>query len=900
MTSVPIPCALADAVRDKRLLIFAGAGVSTLPPSSLPDWTQFNEVLLEEIKAVALGGGAIPPDVAGSISRLRLEDVGITTFSEAIVKILTSEGYFPVLRALDSSQTNAHHRAVADLVRQGIVRSLVTTNFDTLFERACHEAGVPLEVWPGGAQLDPPKAGSGHPVLYKVHGSVTDATTLIDTVGQKLRGLPPPVHQRLASLFREHHVLVLGFSGRDLDFGPDYLSFFSIDEMSPGVTWLVRPAAATVGVKVSQLIDRLGPRGKIVPAEIGDVLRQIGADAADAGVVHDDQMQQQANDRARARIHEQFGRSSSRNALGFCMRLLIDAGRTGEALAVRKVLVAEVDRLGDALPESDGSALRALAVTAALMEGPDAHERWTLRELRHLERREAAWHETSAAAAAQLAGPTDGDLANTRLPYPFTGRFDPSGWRQLDRRVVEDLQRLQAGAWTNLALSYIGRRAEGAGQALERALDFCELSADRVSLAHMFYAYGTWCRDAKGIELSLNWLACAEAAGVLAGNVDAANAAATQRADALAFLGEYDAALQGLERVRARQQLGLSLESRVEIERLAGTIAVRRGQFADARTTFNGALEAADQSASLSARVQWTVATWLGFRQEHRQEALGACNALLQAMDAGTLPADGRLGGVPPRSAVEQLHSDLKAGRYSTPPFPRPIDEADAEPPDVVNLRFRLIEAEFDQDADLVVACLRRLALTMYQNGRMMHALELADAHLAAAQRAGDEQEQWSACWTRAHVLQALGDREGALAAAQTLRRIQFAGDATLNDRVHRFLVALSEDTTSRMLSSLRLLRSLTDAEGTAHDARQIEALAREALEEREVGVARTWILEAMDAYRVELADDGLRRGFELLADMAILEERRTQAEALRRKAADTYGPFGGQAASRW
>ena len=883
-----VPVALADAVRDRRVLIFAGAGVSTLPPSSLPDWTQFNQALLEEIKATALRGGTLPSGVARSISSLCLGDVGMTRFSEAIVKIVTSEGYFPVLKALDSDQTNVNHRAIADLLRQGIVRGVVTTNFDTLIERACAEAGVPLDVSLGGARSEERESAAVHPVLHKVHGSVTDVTTLIDTVGQKLRGLPPQVRLRLASLFREYHVLVLGFSGQDLDFSPDYLSFFSIEAASPGVTWLV-PPGVVAGKRVQQLVDRLVPRGKIVPAQIEDVLHQIGAAVVDSGVAHDEAtLRQLANDRARARIHERFGQSSSNNALGFCMRLLVDAGRTDEALAVRTALVAEVDRLGDALPENDGPALRALAVTAELMEGPDAHERWTVRELRHLEQREGSWHEQSAAVAAKLAGSTDEGLAMTALPYPFTGRYDADGWRQLDRRVVEDLQRLQAGAWTNLALVYVALRAEGAGRALQRALDFCELSADRVSLAHMFYAYGTWCREAKGIELSLSWLACAEAAGVSAGNVDAANAAAIERADALAFLGEYDAALLTLARVRARQQFGLSIESQVEIERLAGTIAVRRGQFAAALTTFNGAMRIAGASASLAARTRWSIAAWLGFRREFREGAVSACDALLQAMDAGTIPFDGRLGGVPPRSAVELLRRRLKSGKYSKPPFPLPVDPAEEqEIPTAPALRRSLVESEFKQSVNRVLACLRQLAQAMYQNGRMIHALELADAQLSAASRAGEVQEQLSASWIRANTLQALGDRKGAREAAAIFQRAEFAGDALLAERVHRFLTALSDETPSKTSSFLRLMRSLTDNKGVASDARQLEADARDALEATEVGVARTWILEAMDGYRLALAEDGLRRGFELLAAAAALEGRSTQAEALRRKAGE-------------
>lgn len=52
-----------------------------------------------------------------------------------------------------------------------------------------------------------------------IHGSAGADSTLIDTVGQKLRGIPAHVRSALAGLFEGHHVVVLGHSGGDLEFG---------------------------------------------------------------------------------------------------------------------------------------------------------------------------------------------------------------------------------------------------------------------------------------------------------------------------------------------------------------------------------------------------------------------------------------------------------------------------------------------------------------------------------------------------------------------------------------------------------------------------------------------------------------------------------------------------------
>ena len=88
--TAPIPDALLQAARDHRLVIFAGSGLSKLAPSSLPDWGQFNEMLLDELKTQALG--VLADDRSRSaVTSLSLDDVGITTFSEAIVKIVAGD-----------------------------------------------------------------------------------------------------------------------------------------------------------------------------------------------------------------------------------------------------------------------------------------------------------------------------------------------------------------------------------------------------------------------------------------------------------------------------------------------------------------------------------------------------------------------------------------------------------------------------------------------------------------------------------------------------------------------------------------------------------------------------------------------------------------------------------------
>ena len=63
---------LLEAAERAELLIFAGAGISMLEPSCLPDWKGFNRTLLEEIKASALTLPGLQDSAAAAIHRLDL------------------------------------------------------------------------------------------------------------------------------------------------------------------------------------------------------------------------------------------------------------------------------------------------------------------------------------------------------------------------------------------------------------------------------------------------------------------------------------------------------------------------------------------------------------------------------------------------------------------------------------------------------------------------------------------------------------------------------------------------------------------------------------------------------------------------------------------------------------
>ncbi len=103
------------------------------------------------------------------------------------------------------------HRAIAQLVKSGHVRVIVTTNFDRLMERALEEEGVPPQVASTPAEVTglTPLAHSPATVL-KVHGDYADLV-MRNTV-EELDSYPSEWDEVLDRVFDDYGLIVCGWS----------------------------------------------------------------------------------------------------------------------------------------------------------------------------------------------------------------------------------------------------------------------------------------------------------------------------------------------------------------------------------------------------------------------------------------------------------------------------------------------------------------------------------------------------------------------------------------------------------------------------------------------------------------------------------------------------------------
>lgn len=107
--------------------------------------------------------------------------------------------------------TKAHH-AIAQLVRAGYVRVIVTTNFDRLMENALREQGIePTVVASEDALAGAEPLTHSRCYLLKLHGDYKDARIL--NTDQELSAYPDGYNRLLDRIFDEHGLIICGWSG---------------------------------------------------------------------------------------------------------------------------------------------------------------------------------------------------------------------------------------------------------------------------------------------------------------------------------------------------------------------------------------------------------------------------------------------------------------------------------------------------------------------------------------------------------------------------------------------------------------------------------------------------------------------------------------------------------------
>lgn len=265
--------AIVQAARERRLVAFGGAGVSMLAPSRAPSWWEIYAAAAEALgERFREGFPAIAPelDIASLLAPLQTQQL-----SDLIVARFAGDRFVEILQVVDVADPNENHVLLASLAAIGALRAIVTTNFDTLIERAAAVRGAPFAVVRPFSAL--PASFGTRPPLIKIHGSAVDAARLIETSSDKAREIDATLRDAWTLALDGADLLVLGYSGADLGFGA--ASRFFRDFLASGgrIWWLHLPGQAPA------LPDDVRARTTLMEGTLPEFLREVAAAAGAAG-----------------------------------------------------------------------------------------------------------------------------------------------------------------------------------------------------------------------------------------------------------------------------------------------------------------------------------------------------------------------------------------------------------------------------------------------------------------------------------------------------------------------------------------------------------------------------------------------------------------------------------------
>jgi predicted nucleic acid-binding protein len=270
---------LALAVRDKRIVLFAGSGFSR--DAGLPSWSE----LVAALSAAFVDEGFVGPEVAAAVAALSAQH----QLPAALQVLLSQVPRERVAERIRTLTTPTEESQVIPAAARWNPRGAITTNFDRETERVVSANCYRLSNSEAELKLVQTAVGSNSPFLWKVHGDIDHA---LDPADAKVAAGGPFMvlsrsdftalvqgdrgRQLLAgfiSVLQTYQIVFLGYSMADPDI-MDLLSWLGANCQFARSSWFVGLEGETGGLPAN--IERLSPVGHWgeLPAWIDSITRR--------------------------------------------------------------------------------------------------------------------------------------------------------------------------------------------------------------------------------------------------------------------------------------------------------------------------------------------------------------------------------------------------------------------------------------------------------------------------------------------------------------------------------------------------------------------------------------------------------------------------------------------------
>lgn len=268
---LPIPKQILEAVREHQCVLYAGAGFSLearLPDGErLPTGAGLGQRLAKEL--FDAGHRAKEPQEGEALNFADMAEDYETAFGRQRLIALLLDIYAP--HGLKPAE--AHHRAIK------FFPTIVTTNYDSLFEQASWMSGITPLVIRRDKQLAFAEMNDRLKII-KIHGDFDDPEQIIIS-GEDYRRNPLPegLREKLQSIFTEKTVLFVGCGLADSDLQEVYYTTLDrLDKLKPR-SFVVTPFPAEDAPERRQwdlFRKRWEQRGmEFISAKAGEFLQQL-------------------------------------------------------------------------------------------------------------------------------------------------------------------------------------------------------------------------------------------------------------------------------------------------------------------------------------------------------------------------------------------------------------------------------------------------------------------------------------------------------------------------------------------------------------------------------------------------------------------------------------------------
>lgn len=237
---------IESTFKSNSFVLFCGAGVSFnsgIPLATQLQYEILSEVLLNQItKHCSWASHPLGDNCATTKNRIK-DIIDSQIPFEVIMEGALARNSDDILELFDCKNPNANHILIGDLVQKGVLRTIYTTNFDTLIEQYIrlrkkdHDA-VSLNVLHTPEKI---RAWSGvesnrnNTEVVKLHGCISDIASLKTTISKvaerKLVNNISSAIEKLLITGKHELVVVIGYSFSDhFDINPAIKAFSNSDK----------------------------------------------------------------------------------------------------------------------------------------------------------------------------------------------------------------------------------------------------------------------------------------------------------------------------------------------------------------------------------------------------------------------------------------------------------------------------------------------------------------------------------------------------------------------------------------------------------------------------------------------------------------------------------------------